>query len=73
MTGKDSLVSMPSGTYITRSFFIGYYPVVSGTLWGPRRNYYIYGLGIGQVKQIYFYYASDPDHYEARLVRYHIE
>jgi hypothetical protein len=73
MTGKDSIVSLPAGTFTTRSFLIGYYPVASGYPWGDRRNYYMYGLDAGLVKQIYFYYASDPDHYEARLIRYHVK
>ena len=73
MTGKDSIVSLPAGTFTTRSFIIGYYPVASGYPWGDRRNYYMYGLNAGLVKQIYIYYASDPDHYEARLVRYHVD
>jgi hypothetical protein len=73
MTGKDSIVSLPAGTFTTRSFFIGYYPVDNGYPWGERRNYYMYGLDAGLVKQIYIYYTNDPDHYEARLIRYHVE
>jgi len=68
MTGKDSTVSVPAGSFITRSFCLVCYPLQPYP-YGIRKYYYIYGENTGLVKYTYGFFSS-PDHYEARLARY---
>jgi hypothetical protein len=72
MTGKDSAVSVPAGTFITRSMRLVATPLDPDYPWGVRRVYYIYGKDMGQIKYTMCFW-SDPGYYEARLVRYHVE
>ena len=72
MTGKDSSVRVPAGTFITRSLCFVATPLDPNYPWGVRRVYYSYGKDIGQIKYSTCYW-SDPSYYEARLVRYHVE
>ncbi len=71
MTGKDSVVNVPAGTFTTRSLCLILYPLHPDYPWGIRRFFYIYGSGVGQIKFTFGFY-SEPGHYEAQLVRYHI-
>jgi hypothetical protein len=71
MTGKDSTITVPAGSFTTRSLCLICYPLQPTYPWGIRRYYYSYGNGIGQVKYTYGFYGS-PDHYEARLIRYRV-
>ena len=71
MTGKDSLVSMPAGNFTTRSACQYLYPLHPDYPWGLRKDYYVYGRWVGEIKYTYCLY-SQPGHYEARLVRYHV-
>lgn len=73
MTGKDSVVTVPAGTFITRSFRIAVSLVPIWSPYGPRYFYYIYNKQAGLIKKVYVYYAGDPDHYEARLIRYQVD
>ena len=72
MTGKDSTVSVPAGTFITRSMCYVATPLDPAYPWGVRKVYYIYGKDIGQIVYTMCYW-SDPGYYEARLIRYHVE
>jgi len=72
MTGKDSTVSVPAGTFITRSMCYVATPLDPAYPWGMRRVYYIYGKDTDQIKYTMCFW-SDPGYYEARLVRYHVE
>jgi hypothetical protein len=71
MTGKDSIVTVPAGTFTTRTMGVTYYPLSPNYPWGIRKVYNVYGAGVGMVKYTYALY-SQPDHYEARLLRYNV-
>jgi len=71
MTGKDSLVNVDAGQFTTRSFRVTCYPLDTAYKWGIRKVYSIYGANTGLVKYTYCLW-SEPDHYEARLLRYHV-
>ena len=71
MTGKDSLVSLPAGNFTTRSACQYLYPLHPDYPWGIRKDYYVYGRWVGEVKYTYCFY-DQPGHYEGRLVRYHV-
>jgi hypothetical protein len=72
MTGKDSTVSVPAGSFITRSLRIVDAPLDPTYPWGDRTLYCIYGKEAGLIKYTMCYWDS-PDYIEARLVRYHVE
>ena len=72
MTGNDSIVTVPAGTFTTQSMCNYAYPLDPDYLWGIRRSYAVYGAGVGKIKHTYLYY-SDPDYFEALLVRYHVQ
>lgn len=72
MTGKDSVVTVPAGTFTTRSMCMTCFPLEPNYPWGIRKYPNIYGSGIGMIKYYTGFYYS-PDHYEARLVRYRVE
>jgi hypothetical protein len=72
MTGKDSVVTVPAGSFNTRTNCCTYFPKNPDYPWGIRKNYDIYGKNTGKIKSTIFF-ASQPDHYEARLVRYHVK
>ena len=67
-----STVSVPAGTFITRSLCYFATPLDPAYPWGVRKVYYIYGKDIGQIVYTMCYW-SDPGYYEARLIRYHVE
>ena len=71
MAGRDSIVSVPAGTFKTRSVCLFVYPLQPTYPLGIRKYFTIYGEGVGEIKHTYGFYDS-PDHYEARLVRYHV-
>jgi len=73
MTGKDSIVMVPAGTFTTRSFRVGVTMIPQWSPYGTRYFYYIYDKQAGLIKKVYVFYAGDPDHYEARLVRFHVD
>jgi hypothetical protein len=68
MVGKDSLVTVPAGTFTTRSMCTSFFPQLPDYPWGFRRSFNIYAKEIGLIKYQYFF-ASQPSYYEARLVR----
>jgi hypothetical protein len=72
MTGKDSVVTVPVGTFTTRSMGLFIYPKDPGYPWGVRKFYNVYARGIGPIEYTNGFY-SDPGHYESRLVRYHVQ
>jgi hypothetical protein len=72
MTGKDSAVSVPAGTFITRSLRIYDTPIDPAYPWGVRKLYCIYGKDAGLIEYTMCYW-DEPEYYEARLVRYHVE
>jgi len=68
MTGKDSLVSLGSVNYTTRSLCQTFYPMDPAYPWGVRKAYNIYAKNTGLIFYNYwFYYAGTS--YEARLIR----
>jgi hypothetical protein len=73
MTGKDSIVTVPAGIFTTRSFRIAISMIPNWSPWGTRYFYYIYDKQAGLIKKVYVFYAGDPDHYEARLIRYYVD
>jgi hypothetical protein len=72
MTGKDSVVSVPVGTFTTRSMGRFLYPLAEGYPWGVRKYCNVYARGIGLIEYTNGFY-NDPGHFEARLVRYRVE
>jgi hypothetical protein len=72
MTGKDSLVSVPSGTYPSITSREKVVPAQPGDPHPIRYSYYVYGKSIGRIKSHNFYYNADL-HFEVRLVRYKIK
>ncbi len=71
MTGKDSLVQVPAGSFTTRTMAVTYYPLDPNYPWGVRRMINVYGEGVGMIKYTYAF-ASHPSYYEARLLRYFV-
>jgi hypothetical protein len=69
MTGKDSVVTVPEGSFITRTICSTYYPLNPQYEWGIRKAYTVYGKDAGPVKYNYGFYNSGIN-YEARLIRY---
>lgn len=73
MAYKDSLITVPAGTYSQTStllttvlFWNPNYP------WGPRRDsYYTYAKNIGLINRRAFY-SSPSNYFEFRLLRYHV-
>jgi len=71
MTGKDSLVDVPAGSFISRTCCRTWYPLQPDYRWGIRKNYTVYGKDAGILKYNYWFYASGTS-YEARLLRYKV-
>jgi len=69
MIGKDSLVTVPAGLFISRTICYTYYPLDSNYHWGIRKAYSVYGKNAGILKYTYGFYSSGVN-YEARLLRY---
>lgn len=72
MANKDSIISVPAGTYKTINCKGTVTPLISGYQWGIRYLDNRYAKGIGLILST-SYYMSSPDYMEQRLVRYHIE
>lgn len=72
MTGKDSLVSVPSGTFPSITSRMKVVPTQPGDPHPIRYSYYVYGKSIGRIKSHNFYYNADQ-HFEVRLVRYKVQ
>ena len=72
MTGKDSLVTVPGGTFSTRTMMGVYYPLDISYAWRIRKVYNVYGSGVGLIRFTYGFY-SQPQMWEGRLVRYHVQ
>ncbi|MCD4774382.1 MAG: hypothetical protein K8R41_13470 [Bacteroidales bacterium] len=72
MTDKDSIISVPAGSFETYNCQGTVIPLNTGYSWGIRYIDKRYAKGIGQILNT-SYYFSQPDYMEQRLVRYHIE
>jgi hypothetical protein len=68
MTGKDSVIEVPAGSFVTRTACLVCYPLEPTYPWGIRKFPYSYGRNAGLVKYAYAFYSS-PIHYEGRLMR----
>jgi hypothetical protein len=68
MAGKDSVINVPAGSFVTRSALYNIYPLNPDYPWGIRKLYNVYGKNTGLIKYQYAFYSS-PSYYEARLVR----
>lgn len=71
MTGKDSTVSVPSGSFVTRTLRSTIIPMNPLDPHPIRYVYSVYGEGVGKIKTHNFFYNSDK-HFEKRLVRYKV-
>jgi hypothetical protein len=66
-------VTVPAGTFTAYDWKITLHNMDPNYQWAfTRYSHDYYSAGIGKVKQEYFYY-SQPDHYERRLTRYHVQ
>ena len=72
MADKDSIISVPAGTFETYNCQGTVTPLFSGYQWGIRYLDNRYAKGTGKVLSS-SYYMTQPDDMEQRLVRYHIE
>ena len=72
MADKDSIISVPAGSFETYNYQGTVIPLFSGYQWGIRYLNNRYAKGIGQLSSSLFYYTQ-PENMEKRLVRYHIE
>ena len=68
MWAKDSTVTVPCGSFITRSVRMSVVPTRNNDPYPTRYSYDIYGKNIGRIKFHTFFYASNK-HFETRLVR----
>ncbi len=68
MTGKDSSVTVPAGTFTTRTLCRTSYPLNPGYPWGIRKSNLVYGLNQGLIFYDYGFYMGGIN-YEARLIR----
>ncbi len=65
-------VAVPAGTFNSYDWKTTAHCLQPSYPWAPiRYGHDYYSLGIGKVKQEYFYY-SQPDRYERRLTHYHV-
>jgi hypothetical protein len=71
MTGKDSLVTVPTGTYTSITCRMQVVPTQTNDPNPIRYIYDVYGKNIGRIKSHNFYYNGN-DHFEYRLVRYKV-
>lgn len=74
MTGEDSLVTTPAGTFTTSNsqwthYMYSYWKFYGGVI---RRTNTCYAENIGIVLETLYIQYSDPYIYERRLVRYHV-
>jgi len=69
MIGKDSVVTVPAGSFVTRTSCRNWYPLEPGYPWGIRKSYNVYGKDAGLLKYNYWFYYSGIS-YEAKLLRY---
>ena len=72
MTGRDSLVNVPAGSYESITSRMKVVPTQPSDPHPVRYIYGVYGKGIGKLKAHNFYYNADI-HYESRLVRYKVQ
>jgi hypothetical protein len=72
MFAKDSLITVPAGTFSTRTARLTVVPSDSNDPHPIRYLYDVYAKNTGRIKYHWFFYNSDK-HFESRLVRYHIE
>lgn len=75
MNDKDSLISIPIGTFSTYNYK-GYVYDLSVSA-SPKFNYTFYAKNIGIIKRASFYASTfslpEPTYIEQRLIRYHVE
>jgi hypothetical protein len=68
MWAKDSTVTVPVGSFVTRNVRTSVVPTRNNDPYPTRYSYDIYGKNIGRIKFHTFFYASNK-HFESRLVR----
>ncbi len=72
MFAKDSLITVPAGTFTTRTARFSVVPVNPNDPHPVRYTYDVYARNVGRIKYHSFFYSGDK-HFEARLERYHLE
>jgi len=72
MTGRDSLVTIPAGTFASITSRMKEVPAHLNDPYPIRYAYNVYGKNIGMIKSHNFFYISDQ-HFEERLVRYKVQ
>jgi len=72
MTGKDSVVTVPAGTFQSITCRMKVVPTQTNDPHPIRYSYYVYGKNVGRIKSHNFYYNADQ-HFEYRLVRYRVQ
>ncbi len=71
---RDSMVTVPAGTFKTATFRNVYHFLPGYQIFGPTREYdWMYAQNIGLIKATAGWYSISSDIYEWRLIRYHIQ
>lgn len=71
---KDSVMTVPAGTFTTSTFRRIYHLPPSLSNFGTTRDCdWVYARGVGCVKSTYSFYIASPEIHELRLVRYHVQ
>lgn len=71
MTGRDSVVTVPAGSFQSITCRMKVVPTQTNDPHPIRYIYDVYGKDIGRIKSHNFYFNAD-DHFEYRLVRYKV-
>ncbi len=70
----DSMVTVDAGTFKTNTYRKIYYLPLPHYFFGPTREYdRTYAKGVGLIKETTGWFIMDPQIWERRLVRYHIQ
>jgi hypothetical protein len=69
MIGKDSVVSVPAGDFVSATMRMSVVPTDTASPFPTRYVYWVYGKDVGEIKSHLFFYGGDR-HFETRLVRY---
>jgi hypothetical protein len=72
MTGKDSVVTVPAGSFQSITYRMKVVPIQHNDHHPVRYIYDVYGKNIGRIKSHNFYY-NGGEQFETRLVRYKVQ
>lgn len=72
MTGKDSVVEVPAGSFTSVTMRLTVVPTDTASPFPTRYTYSVFGENVGKIKSHLFFFNGNR-HFEARLVRYYID